>query len=143
MAPGLVGPRLPHLNVEGAGPPALALPQTAEEPVLVLEPRQAGGTTGYGRALMSPLGRPFSDSFRTVVTRAVDRGQYRRRVFRRRRTRVGSLPRPNNGPALDEEFIDRMVDHFLTPAKALPVKKKSTMTKRPSARSAGQERERN
>ena len=32
---------LPHLNVEGAGPPSVppSLPQPAEEPVLVLEPR--------------------------------------------------------------------------------------------------------
>ena len=44
------------------------------------------------------------------------------------------------GQRLDEEFIDRMADQFFTPAKALPVKKKSTMTKRPPARSAVQER---
>jgi AcrR family transcriptional regulator len=104
----------------------------------------AMGDPDLGNRCRDTLLVRFSDSFRTIVTRGVDRGELPADTDLELLADVipalALYRAQTTGQRLDEEFIDRMAEQFFTPAKALPVKKKSTMTKRPPARSAVQER---
>ena len=66
------------------------------------------------------LGR-FSDSFRTIVTRAVDRGELPAhtdiQLFSDLVPALVLYRAQTTGRHLDEEFIDRVADQFFTPTK--------------------------
>ena len=91
----------------------------------------AAGDPELGNRCRQATGR-FSDSFRTIVTRAVDRGELPAdtdiELLADVVPALALYRAQTTGQHLDEEFIDRMAEQFFTPANATPATKTSTMT---------------
>ena len=81
----------------------------------------------------------FSDSFRTMITRAVDRGELPAdtdvELLADVVPALALYRAQTTGQRLDEQFIDRMAEQFFTRTNPTPVTKTSPMTEPDSARS--------
>jgi AcrR family transcriptional regulator len=81
----------------------------------------------------------FSDSFRTMITRAVDRGELPAdtdiELLADVVPALALYRAQTTGQRLDEQFIDRMAEQFFTRTNAAPVTNTCTMTEPGSARS--------
>jgi AcrR family transcriptional regulator len=94
----------------------------------------AAGDPELGHRCRDTLLGRFSDSFRTIVTRAVDRGELPADTdIELLADLVPALAlhrAQTTGKHLDEEFVDRMATQFFTPANTSPAKD-STLTRQP------------
>jgi AcrR family transcriptional regulator len=95
----------------------------------------AVGDPELGKRCRDTLLVRFSDSFRAIVTRAVERGELPAdtdiELFADITPALALYRAQTTGRRLDDEFIDRMADQFFTPAEASPAKRSRTLTERP------------
>jgi AcrR family transcriptional regulator len=82
----------------------------------------AAGDPELGHRCRDKLLSRFSDSFRTIVARSVDRGELPANtdieLFADVVPALALYRAQTTGKHLDEEFIDRVAEQFFTPAKA-------------------------
>jgi AcrR family transcriptional regulator len=136
------------LKTEGSLPDTGRLRDDFVEFLRTLVRNRSGDIESYEALIAAAMGDPelgsrcrdtllvrFSESFRTMVTRAVDRGELRAdtdiELVADLVPALALYRAQTTGRRLDEEFIDRMADQFFTPAKAPSVKKISATTTRP------------